>query len=332
MPSSDNLLMLNADDVAAQLHPEIVIAAVKEAFTLHSDGQGRVFPLIRESLSTGGVFGIKAGDVESQALLGFKAAGFWPSNAAAGGEPHQATIVLIDPKTGRPVCIIDGNAITTARTGAAGALGVQLLARRESEQICVFGTGVQARVQVDYALLVLSQIQRIRYVSIDRKPDFSFEAHFAGRTQIDCAADADEAVAQSDIVITATPGRAPLFNLAAVRDGTHFNCVGTDTRGKRELPAGLLAKARLVVDDMGQAKTIGETQWAPETPCCELGDLLTGKTRLRRTARDVTVFDMTGLALQDLTVARLVQERSLASRAGVTVHWPWHTHLQKASK
>ena len=95
-------------------------AAVREAFVLHSQRAGRVFPVVREKLHTGGVFGIKSGDVANQDLLGFKAAGFWPGNRA-GGEPHQATVALFDPATGRPLCIMDGNAITTARTGAAGA-------------------------------------------------------------------------------------------------------------------------------------------------------------------------------------------------------------------
>ena len=315
--------MLNADAVAAYLQPHDVLAAVREAFVLHSEDKGRVFPVIREKLSTGGVFGIKAGDVQAEGLLGFKAAGFWPSNRALGSEPHQATIMLIDPATGRPVCVIDGNAITTARTGAAGALGLQQLARRDSTQLCVFGTGVQARSQVDYALRVLPDIQYLRYVSIDRKRDASFESHFAGRLQVECAADADTAVARSDVVITATPGGGPLFSAEAVKPGTHLNCVGTDTKGKRELPEGLLLRVRLVVDDLVQSRQIGESQWAPDTPCVEIGDLFTGKAKLERAQSDITIFDLTGLALQDLTVARLIHEKARTGGKGIEIHWPW---------
>ena len=315
--------MLNADVVAAYLQPDDVLAAVREAFVLHSEDKGRVFPVIRERLSTGGVFGIKAGDVQSEGLLGFKAAGFWPSNRGLGSEPHQATIMLVDPATGRPVCIIDGNAITTARTGAAGALGLHQLARRDSTQLCVIGTGVQARVQVDYALRVLPDIQYVRYVSIDRKSDENFEHHFAGRVAVECAIDADAAVAQSDVVITATPGGGPLFDAGAVKPGTHLNCVGTDTKGKRELPEGVLARVRLVVDDLVQSRQIGESQWAPDTPAIEIGDLLTGKAGLERGPGDITLFDLTGLALQDLTVARLIHEKARTDGKGVDIHWPW---------
>jgi ornithine cyclodeaminase len=108
-----------------------------------------------------------------------------------------------------------------------------------------------------------------------------------------------------------------------VRAGTHLNCVGADTVGKRELPAGLLARARLVVDDREQALQLGELRWARETPCVEVGDVLLGKASFSRAADDITVFDMTGLALQDLTVARLIHERAAARGLGTRIAWPW---------
>lgn len=323
MRSEARLLLVDKDAVDRLLVEDAVVRAVREAFELHSRAEGRVFPVIREQLSTGGIFGIKAGDVQSQNLLGFKAAGFWPNNRRAGGEPHQATIVLFDPHTGRPRCVIDGNTITTVRTGAAGALGISALARADSETATVFGTGVQAASQLNFALRTLPRLKRVRYVSIDRKPDEAFASKFADRCHIESAAEADDAVAHSDLVITATPGAGPLFNADALRPGTHLNCVGADTRGKRELPPGVLEKARLVVDDKEQARRLGELQWAPETACVELGDLLTGTASFERAPGDITVFDMTGLALQDLTVARLVYERASETGSGTSVSWPW---------
>jgi alanine dehydrogenase len=327
MPNNAQLLLIDKNTVESLLQPDAVLQAVRQAFVLHSQGEGRVFPLVREKLATGGVFGIKSGDVEGQGLLGFKAAGFWPDNRRLGGEPHQATIVLIDPASGRPLCIIDGNAVTTMRTGAAGGLGLTQLARADSTRLCLFGTGVQARVQLDFALRLLPLLRVIRYVSVDGLRDAAFEACFAGKLAAGCtlslAGDRHDAVAQSDVVITATPGAGALFDLSAVQPGTHLNCVGADTRGKRELPEGLLARARLFVDDRFQARQIGETQWAPETPCTELGDLLTGKAHFSRQAAEITVFDMTGLALQDLTVARLLQQLADAGQSGTRIAWPW---------
>ncbi|MFP3757684.1 MULTISPECIES: ornithine cyclodeaminase family protein [Cupriavidus] len=317
------LLLLDKFDVEAALQPDDVLEAVREAFVLHSHREGRVFPLIREKLATGGVFGIKAGDVPKQNLLGFKAAGFWPDNRAQGGEPHQATVLLIDPATGRPLCVLDGNAITTARTGAAGGIGLQLLARPNSARVCVFGSGVQARVQLTYALRLLPSLCHVSYVTFNHQRDPAFEAAFSDRCQIELATDANAAVSKSDVVITATPGGGALFDADAVQPGTHLNCVGADTRGKRELPDGVLARARVFADDREQARGIGECQWAAQVDCTEIGDLLTGNAMFDRGSADITVFDMTGLALQDLTVARFLHERAVANGTGKRLAWPW---------
>lgn len=322
MSKNSKLLLLDKDQVESLLNPDEVLEAVREAFELHSHEAGRVFPVVREKLSTGGVFGIKSGDVETQGLLGFKAAGFWPKNRLAGGEPHQATILLFDPTTGRPQCVIDGNAITTVRTGAAGGLGLLQFARRDSTRLCVFGTGVQARIQTRFALRLLPGLRTIRYVSADGQRDTAFEGTIQ-YCEVLHTLDRDAAVAASDIIITATPGDGPLFSLEAVQPGTHLNCVGADTKGKRELPAGLLPQVRLFVDDVTQARQIGETQWAPDTRCTPLGDLLTGKAAFARQPDDITVFDMTGLALQDLTVARLLQQRAESTGTGTRISWPW---------
>ena len=322
MSDDAQLMLLDGRQVEALLEPDDVLHAVREAFVLHSQREGRVFPVVRERLEAG-VFGIKSGDVPVQGLLGFKAAGFWPSNRGLGSEPHQATIMLIDPANGRPLCVIDGNAITTARTGAAGALGLMQLARAESARLCLFGTGVQARVQLRLALKHLPSIAQVRYVTSHGEPDVAFEAAFRSDCDIAPATDRNGAVADSDIVITATPGGSALFDLQAVGPGTHLNCVGADTKGKRELPDGLLERARLFVDDRDQSRQIGEGQWQVDRPSVELGDLLTGRAHVERQASDITVFDMTGLALQDLTVARMLYRRASTSGAGSRVLWPW---------
>jgi ornithine cyclodeaminase len=323
MPSDAQLLLLDKNEVESLLLPDDVMQAVREAFVLHSQREGRVFPVVREPLVTGGIFGIKSGDVPAQGLLGFKAAGFWPTNRALNGEPHQATIMLIDPATGRPLCMIDGNAVTTMRTGAAGGLGLLHLARADSTRVCVFGSGVQARVQLTFALQLMPSLVRVRYLTANGQRDPAFEAHFEQRCDISHANDGDRAVSESDIVITATPGAGALFDLHSVQPGTHLNCVGADTKGKRELPEGLLGRVRLFVDDQVQARQIGETQWAADHPCTELGDLLTGKAQANRREDDITVFDMTGLALQDLTVARMLCERARETGVGTSLAWPW---------
>jgi ornithine cyclodeaminase len=328
MPKNTRLLLIDGDQVKSLLSFDDALEAAREAFRLHGLGEGRVFPVVREKLASGAVFGIKSGGVEARKILGFKAAGFWPGNHPLGGEPHQATILLFDPDTGRPLCVIDGNVVTALRTGAAGGLGLLHFARPDSARLCVFGTGVQARIQTRFALRLMPGFSSLAYVSIDGKPDERFEAEVAPEAAArGCAvahtADRDAAVMESDVVITATPGTGPLFSAEAVRAGTHINAVGADTAGKRELPDGLLRRARLFVDDADQARAIGETQWAKDHPSITLGKLLAGKTSFERRADDVTVFDMTGIALQDLTLARLLLRRAEASGAGTRIEWPW---------
>jgi ornithine cyclodeaminase/alanine dehydrogenase-like protein (mu-crystallin family) len=323
MPSKAFLTLLDKHAVELSLDHGDVLAAVREAFILHSERAGRLFPVVRESLSTGGVFGIKSGGVPSKALLGLKAAGFWPGNRARGSEPHQATILLFDPATGRPQCVIDGNAITTVRTGAAGAIGLQTLARLDSECVTVFGSGVQARIQTIMAKRVLPRLRRVRYVSRNRLRSVDFEAALGGGCEIVCATDADAAVRDSDVIITATPGAGPLFSAASVQPGTHINCVGSDTRGKRELPDGVLQRSKVFVDDRRQALALGELQWASDLSPVEIGTLLNGAPMTARQPSDITIFDMTGLALQDLTVARLVYQRAADAGLGHRIGWDW---------
>ena len=328
MHRNTKLLLLDKNHVESLLTPEAVLEAVRDAFKLHSLGEGRVFPVVREKLPSGGVFGIKSGDIVSQDVLGFKAAGFWATNRALGGEPHQATILLFDPYTGRPLCMIDGNIVTTLRTGAAGGLGLLQFARSDSTRLCVFGTGVQAQIQTQFALRLLPGLRSLQYVSINDEPDTRFEAAIQPEAAaIGCSirhvTDRDAAVAGSDIVITATPDGGALFSRDAVQPGTHLNCVGADTEGKRELPAGLLKHVRLFADDLIQARSIGESQWAKDVPCTMLGDLLTGKMDFQRQTDDITVFDMTGIALQDLTVAHLLRRQSEATGIGTVIDWPW---------
>lgn len=319
----DTLLILDAPTVDALLGMDETREAVTQAFVLHSRGQGRVFPVIRERLHTAGVFGIKAGDVASENLLGFKAAGFWPGNRALGGEPHQATILLFDPATGRPYCMLDGNAVTTLRTGAAGGLGLSRLARPDSASLTVFGSGVQAAIQLRFALRELPRLRRVVYLTADGRPDPAFEARFAAAVALRHASDADAAVSDSDVVITATPGAGPLFSADAVRPGTHITSVGADTRGKRELPEGLPARARVCVDDAEQSRQIGELQWAPDTACVEIGAVLDGAAQGRAADAEITLFDMTGIALQDLTVARMLYRSARRVGVGTVLPWPW---------
>lgn len=328
MPNLDNILLLDGHDVQTLLTHEATLECVRHAFKAHSDKTGRAFPLVREHLANNAVFGLKSGDIASEKVLGLKVAGFWPGNALRGKDAHQATILLIDPDTGRPRCLLDGNHVTAMRTGAAGGIGIETLAREDSAHVCVFGTGVQAQIQLDYALRARPSLVSVSYVTATGQPNAHFESRFSARCSIAHQPDPNQAVSQADIIITATPSQQALFSLQAVRAGTHINAAGADTRGKRELPAGLLEQATLVVDDMAQARNVGESQWSPDCEMTEIGTLIGSPDSrpLSRRADAISVFDMTGIALQDLTVALSLYQTALGATPptrGRQVSWPW---------
>jgi alanine dehydrogenase len=323
---NDTLLLLNAQDILALLTQSQALADVRRAYISHSTKAGKIFPLVREPLPSNAVFGIKSGSIMEEKLLGFKAAGSWPANTAKGKDSHQGTIMLFDPETGRPLVLMDGNHITSMRTGAAGGIGIQMLAREGSTRVCVFGSGVQAQIQLDYALHVQPSIRDVMYLTANGQTDVAFESKFKARCNLRHATHADEAVSQADIVITATPSRQALFSLEAVKPGTHINAVGADTKGKRELPLGLIEKAFVVVDDVAQARGVGECQWASERDVIEIGSLLQGNATqpFQRPPDAITVFDLTGIALQDLTVAQSLYQTAMSRsfpQQGQRIQW-----------
>jgi alanine dehydrogenase len=321
------LRILDAEAVRQLIKPEAVIAAVEEAFKLHSSAQGDTYPVVREPLGQGpapALFGIKSGAIEHERLVGLKAAGFWGHNRSLGRQAHQATILLADSHTGRAYALLDANPITTARTGAAGYIGIRELAPVNAQRICVFGSGVQAKAQLEFALRARPQATRVSYLTRDAQPDTAFEAHFKALCELMHTTNAHAAVESADIIITATPGSAILFDASALHTGQHINAVGADSAGKRELPEGTLSRADHVwVDDLVQAQTLGEMQWMPEADATEIGELLLGEARFTRAPRDLTVFDMTGLALQDLLVARHLYNMALEQQIGHDLDWPW---------
>src|SRR5258708_1748992 len=139
----------------------------------------------------------------------------------------------------------------------------------------------------------MERLSSVRYVSVDGLRDASFEACFSGLCEVLHSADRDAAVAGSDVVITATPGSGPLFDANAVRPGTHLNCVGADTKGKRELPEGLMKRDRLFVDDRTQAIQIGENQRAYNTPHIKFCSLFTGRHYDTRKSHPPAAFHIT---------------------------------------
>lgn len=323
------MLILSEQDARALVGVEDAIAAVEQTFLAMAQGQARNYPVVREVLGyQDAVFGVKTGADTAAPLLGLKAGGYWPHNAARGLTNHQSATVLFDPDTGRAKAVVSANYLTGVRTGAASAIATRALSRPDSSVLALIGTGVQALYQLK-ATLAVRPIRRVRawnpspaklrdFGRIVEELGLAFEPQPGPR----------EAVAEADVVITVTPSQRPVIEHGWLRPGTHVSAMGADTKGKQEIAAALVAAAAVYVDEPAQAVTIGECQHAFAAGLITLSDLrgtlgevIAGRCQGRRSDSEITLFDGTGVALQDLAVAELAVRLASARGAGVTVEY-----------
>jgi alanine dehydrogenase len=256
---------------------------------------------------------------------GVKIVNAHPGNPKKFGLPTvMATILLLDPKTGVPLAIMDGTAITNFRTGAAGAVAAKYLARKDSETVAMVGAGVQAKTQ----LLALNEVLDIKVVKVND----ALPAN-AGRyvkemgkelgIEMKVVAKTCDAVKGADVVVTTTPARKAVVMNDCISDGTHINAIGADAPGKQELDPKILMRAKVVVDDVQQAIHSGEVNVplsrgiiARADIYADLGQIITGKKHGRVSREEVTVFDSTGLAVQDIATDWVVYKKAIRKGVG----------------
>ncbi|WP_324699103.1 ornithine cyclodeaminase family protein [Novosphingobium sp. RL4] len=295
---------ISEEQSAALVTPEMARAAAREALVLAASPQGIVFPAV---LAHGTVpadrFSIKAGVAGD--LAGLKVGSFWPGNAARGLPRHNSAILLIDQSLGRVEWVIEAGQVNAWRTAAVNAVAAEALAREDAGVLALFGAGHQALHEC-LALAGVRPIRKILVVARDDAKGAAFAARLGEhglRAELSGAREACEA---ADIVVTATPARAPLFDAEWIGPGTHVVSMGSDAAGKQELPPSLFARARLFCDLPAQAVTIGEFQHyrGDRARIAAIGDVLSGRAPGRRSAEEITVFDSSGISLQDLVIAR----------------------------
>ena len=325
------ILILNRTELQQLLTLEVMIPALEKAFIAFADGRSLAYPVVREEVEGHrGIFGIKSGYLRDEQVIGLKAGGFWLDNPRLGLTAHQSTTVMFDPQTGVPTAIMDGNHITTVRTAAVGALAARALARPDSTVAAILGCGVQGTGQAE-ALCHVLNVGEIRAYDVSAANLDRFEKTLASRSSVTVvkAASAAAAVRGADIVVTAVGGRQPVLMADWVTPGMHVSAFGTDTRGKIEVETALFASVTLVVDDRTQAVTIGETQHAlaagligPDADMATLGEILAGRRPGRSRDDEITLFDATGLAFQDLVAGslamKLAKEKGLGLRVAIS--------------
>ncbi|TNH40578.1 iminosuccinate reductase BhcD [Paracoccus haeundaensis] len=309
---------LIADLISAQ----DCFAAVEQVFAAMARDTAYNFPVIREAIGhADALYGFKSGFDRESLALGLKSGGFWPRNADKGLTNHQSTIFLFDADTGRCRAVVGGNLLTALRTAAASAVSIRHLARRDARVLGMIGAGHQSTFQLRAAL---DQQDFDRVVGWNLNPaDLDRLAKVADERGIPFqAVDLEQLGAQADVIITITSSFAPILQAAQVRPGTHLACMGTDTKGKQEVEAALLGKASVFTDEVAQSVTIGEAQHAvaqgliAPDDITQIGAVINGDRPGRVSDDQITLFDGTGVGLQDLAVASaavdLAVERGIA--------------------
>ena len=308
------MILITEAESSAIVTPELAFAAVREAFIAATAPGAASFPVV---IGHGSYpqhrFTIKS--ASGAELAGLKVGAYFPTNDARGLPRHASTIVLIDQTTGRIGALVEGSAVNCYRTAAADAVATDALARPDAEVLTLFGTGHQAAYEAQ-AIARIRKLSRVLVVGRDPARTQAFAQKLRSSNLPAEAAEAETAVRAADIVATATTATAPLFKAAWVQPGTHISSMGSDSKGKQELPADVFRDARLFCDLPEQSVRIGEFQHAgPEATPTAIGSVLSGDALGRGHADEITIFDSSGISLQDLHMAKVIIDHQAGSGA-----------------
>lgn len=305
-------LFLTSKDIERIIDMDMVISAVENAFRLHGGGETIMPPKIYLYLDEyQGDFRAMPAYVDESA--GVKWVNVHPNNPVEKDLPSvMATIIYSDPDSGFPLAIMDGTVITNFRTGAAGAVASKYLARRDSKSLGLIGCGAQAQTQLE----AISRAFDLEEVFVYSRNRSSVDRFVDRNSRYKARKASLERAASCDIVCTTTPVRKPLVTRRMIRDGTHINAIGADAAGKEELDPSILKEAKVVVDDIHQAVYSGEINvpiskglFSPDDIFATLGEVVAGLKRVR-IGNEITVFDSTGLAIQDIAMAKVVYDKA----------------------
>jgi ornithine cyclodeaminase len=309
--------------IASLVTPEDAFRAVEACFAAMARGEAYNFPVVREALGEGRQYGFKSGLDRAAGQLGVKAGGYFPGNAAKGLINHQSSVFLFDPDTGRPEAMVGGNLLTALRTAAASAIAIDRLARKEAHVLGIVGAGHQAGFQLRAA----ARVRRFeRVIAWNLHPEMLPKlGAVAAELGLPFEAVDLPRLREADVVVTITSSPEASLLAAHVAPGTHLSCMGTDTKGKQEVDPALVAAASVFTDEVAQSVTIGEAQHAVGAGLLDagaivpLGEVLTGGHPGRRAADEITLFDGTGVGLQDLAVAAVAVQRARERGLGIEV-------------
>ena len=310
-------------EIAGLMTREVAFEAVERVFAAMAAEEAYNFPVVREAIGhEEALYGFKGGFDRAGMTLGLKAGGYWPHNHEKRGLiNHQSTVFLFDPDTGQPWAMVGGNLLTALRTAAASSVSIRHLARPDARVLGMIGAGHQAGFQLRAAL---EQRAFEKVIGWNLHPEMlPGLAAVAGEAGVPFEAVELDGMVAADVIVSITSSFAAILGAAQVAPGTHIACMGTDTKGKQEVDPALLLRATVFTDEVAQSVTIGEAQHAVAAGLIgagdvhQLGAVINGTHPGRTSDDEVTLFDGTGVGLQDLAVAARVVD--LAIETGVAV-------------
>lgn len=322
--------ILNQDQVVALLPMAECVEIMDRTLRTLAAGQA-ILPLrtVVKLPEGKGLFGVMPAHLGDPGSLGLKAICVFPGNEGTNLDSHQGLVVLFDPETGAPIAILDASSITAIRTAAVSGVATRALARPDAGDLCILGSGVQARSHLD-AMGTVRTLRRVRAWSPNRERLEGFVRWAASHTEapVQACASARDAVTGADLICTTTSASLPVVESAWVRDGAHINAVGSSIPTARELDTATVVRARLVVDRRESALNEagdfliprGEGAITDAHILGELGEVLAGAAPGRRSPDDVTVFKSLGIAVEDLASAHHVLARAEQRGIGIVAH------------
>ena len=323
------MLILNAEEIRSVFPMKDAIEADKQAFLLHSRGQTevpvRISFSVRKDDKSQFMPAFVKGDIHR---VGIKIVSTFMENPSRGLPVVTAQVLLLDPDTGMVCAMMDGTEVTKIRTGAISGAATDILARGDAEVGALFGTGAQARSQLE-AMLTARRLREVRV--FDKNPDWikSFIERAAPMaeafgTKLLEAPSSDAAVDQADVITAVTTSKTPVFDGRRVREGAHVNGVGSYTPNARELDFELLKRSRVYVDNreavLAEAGDflipIGTGDYSAGQIVGELGEVLDGKIQGRLGPKDITVMKTVGYAVLDVVAAYRIYTKALEQGKG----------------
>ena len=296
----------NGENVRAAVSPERALDAVRDAFVAYARGEWTMPPKVYVPAYPEGDFRAMPALGAGHALLKWVTS--FPGNPAQGLPTVTGLVLLSDASNGMLKAVLDAGAVTALRTGAAAVLAAETLGRSDAETAAVIGAGVNGEAA---ARTFVARGRRVELWDIDR----TRAEEVAERVGAEVAAGREEALA-ADLLVTVTPGRQVVLDEGSLLRGQHASLMGADGPGKAEIAVAELERVQVFCDDWEQASHNGDLVHAVEAgvlardDVSQLGDVLIGTAEGRKSDDDITVFDSTGLAIQDLAIALAALERA----------------------